>query len=140
MSDKIASQLQAHALTAEENYAHARDHENLRAQVTSTLVAASFVVIGLALDKSADDKRLYFVAIVTILLSTLNVLVVLAHNNRFDRHVDIARLAKEKLGESDFDSPKGKLFSLSGLWIVVAASPGFAGIAIAICTYLGVVR
>jgi hypothetical protein len=41
---------------AQENYEHARDHENLRAQVTATLVAAAFVLIGLSLDREPAPR------------------------------------------------------------------------------------
>ena len=78
-------------LTAEENYGH----EHLRAQVTSILVAASFVLIGLALDKGAQVNRLYFAAVAAIALSILNTMVVVAHTYRFQRHVEIARSVRE---------------------------------------------
>jgi hypothetical protein len=61
MSDSEARELQVFMLAAEENYAHARDHESLRAQVTATLVAAAFVLIGLAIDKGVVGPKLVFV-------------------------------------------------------------------------------
>lgn len=126
-------------LTAEENYAHARDHEHLRAQVTSILVAASFVLIGLALDNGAQANRLYFAAVAAIALSFLNIMVVVAHTNRFQRHVEIARSAKRQLQHHVVaDATTPKMYSLSTLWVAIAASPGIAGLALAICERAGV--
>jgi hypothetical protein len=51
-----------------EHYAHARDHEALRGQITSILCAAAFVLIGLVLEKEVPGRVLVAVGIVTIIL------------------------------------------------------------------------
>ena len=37
-----------------EHYAHARDHEHLRGQITAILSASAFILIGIAFDHRAD--------------------------------------------------------------------------------------
>lgn len=117
-------------LIAEENYAHARDHEQLRAQVTSMLVGAAFVSISVAIDKAWNDSRLLYVAIAVILIGLLNVVVVVVHNNRFDRHVSVARIARTQISSVAIDSPIPKLLSLAALWVIVASLPIIAGCAL----------
>jgi len=128
MSDIPNDEKAALLLTAEENYAHARDHENLRAQVTATLVAAAFILVGLAIDKGAVGSKLIYVSVLSILIGTLNVVVVAIHNNRFERHVSIARAAKRKISTVEVGTDVKKLLSLSLAWIVVACLPIIAGI------------
>ncbi len=128
MSGIEARELQVLMLAAEENYAHARDHENLRAQVTATLVAAAFVLIGLAIDKVLVGPKLVFVAGSAILIGLLNLMIVRIHNNRFDRHVSIARNARQRIAEVNIESDVPKKMSLSRAWQVVASLPIGAGI------------
>jgi hypothetical protein len=125
--DKAERELDALRLTAEENYAHARDHESLRAQVTSMLVAAAFVLIGLAIDNVEGVKR-YYVAALVILIGVLNLLVIYIHDNRFDRHVSIARNAKSKISRVEVVADVPKKLSLSAAWQLVASLPIAAGI------------
>ncbi len=120
--------LEALKIVAEENYAHARDHEQLRAQVTALLVAAAFVLIGLAIDKATDPLTSRSVAGMALMIGILNVLVVVIHNNRFDRHVEIARHARREIYPlDDFNPKRGKLLSLSTAWIAVATLPIVGG-------------
>ena len=120
---------QAWLLTAEENYAHARDHEHLRGQITAILVAAAFILIGLAVDKGSDRSTLIYVGISAVSIGALNVYLVLIHNNRFAMHVDIARNAKSKIAQLEEYIPKiRKRFSLGGAWCLVACLPIFAGV------------
>jgi hypothetical protein len=128
MSDSEARELQVLMLAAEENYAHARDHESLRAQVTATLVAAAFVLIGLAIDKGVVGPKLVFVAGSAVLIGILNLMIVRIHNNRFDFHVSIARNARQRIAEVKIESDIPKKMSLSAAWQVVAALPIAAGI------------
>lgn len=125
------SEIQALIITAEENYAHARDHEHLRAQVTAILVSAAFVLIGLAIDK-LEGPMLYFVSALAIIIGLLNIELIKLHTNRFDRHVDIARQAKAKLeGQSAVTSITPsikKIGSLENVWLLVATLPVIAGI------------
>ena len=118
---------QALVITADENYAHARDHEHLRAQVTSILVAASFVLVGLALDNLTAEKLIYMSCIL-ILLGILNILLVFTHTNRFKMHVDVARQAKSRLAEVSITSGVSKKFSLTALWYVLASTPVVSGL------------
>ena len=138
------AQVQALVLTAEENYAHARDHENLRAQVTSMLVAAGFVLIGLSLDKSVTGPKLQFAAVLSVVLSIVNVILVVIHGNRFDLHVQRARNAKARLLLVKSEEPESKpddagpaekkskgvekKGSLSFWWTFVACLPGIGGL------------
>jgi len=128
MAERSEGELEALLLTAEENYAHARDHEHLRAQVTATLVAAAFVLVGLALDKGVVGAKLVYVAVLAILIGVLNILVVVIHNNRFERHVSIARNAKRKVTTLEVGTDIPKRFSLSATWLVVASLPAVAGV------------
>ena len=125
------SEIQALIITAEENYAHARDHEHLRAQVTAILVSAAFVLIGLAIDK-LEGLILYFVSALAIVIGLLNIRLIKLHTNRFDRHVDIARQAKAKLeGQSavtNITPSIEKIGSLENTWLLVATLPVIAGI------------
>lgn len=136
MTAKADGRLEALVLTAEENYAHARDHEYLRAQVTAILVAASFVLIGLALDKGIGGAKLIYVAIIAILIGVLNVFVVVIHNNRFDRHVSIARNAKEQIANVTVGTDVSKYLSLSTAWLLVASLPIFSGLGLFVLAYL----
>ena len=131
-TDLVEARLQALILIAEENYAHARDHENLRAQVTATLVAASFVLIGLTLDKELTGLRLTYVGLFSVLIGVLNVVLVLIHNNRFERHVSIARDARRKIYNVEAVTTIPKFLSLSRAWLTVASLPAWAGAALVI--------
>jgi hypothetical protein len=73
-----------------EHYAHARDHESLRAQITSILCAAAFVLIGLSIDKNADSRVMIGVGIVAMALAALNYRLNEIHKGRFDAHVGVA--------------------------------------------------
>ena len=115
-------------LIAEENYAHARDHEHLRAQVTAILVAAAFVLIGLAIGKDLDRRELRYVAALSILIGLLNVVLVVIHNNRFDLHVSIARDARHRISAVEAETKISKRFSLSAAWQLVASLPVLAGL------------
>lgn len=128
MSHQPETDLQALVLIAEENYAHARDHEHLRAQVTSTLVAAAFVLIGLAIGSNLHGAKLVYVAVLSISIGLLNVVLVLIHNNRFDRHVSIARDARRRISSVEAEASVSKLFSLSAAWLLVACLPVLAGV------------
>jgi hypothetical protein len=114
-------------LTAEENYAHARDHEMLRAQITTILVSAAFVLIGLGLDK-LEGTKLVFIALVVILIGALNLWIVCIHNNRFDRHVSIAREAKKQIADVTVQAGVAKRHSLALAWSLVACLPIIAGV------------
>lgn len=118
---------QALVITADENYAHARDHEHLRAQVTSILVAACFVLVGFALDKMTAENQIYMSCIL-ILLGILNILLVFTHTNRFKMHVDIARQAKARLAEVSITSNVSKKISLTALWYILASTPIVSGL------------
>lgn len=121
-------QLEALKIVAEENYAHARDHEQLRAQVTALLVAAAFVLIGLAYAKDAEATTIRYAAGMAISIGVLNVGAVLIHNNRFDRHVQIARNARNLIFQlEDFKPSLEKRGSLSAVWVAIAALPIFGG-------------
>jgi positive regulator of sigma E activity len=115
-------------LTAEENYAHARDHEHLRAEVTAILVAAAFVLLGLALDKDLQGATLVYVSALVVIIGVLNVMLVVIHNNRFEWHVSIARAAKDQLGSVDAVSTVTKKLNLAAAWLVVASLPIVAGV------------
>jgi len=128
MMEKLEGKLEALILTVEENYAHARDHEHLRAQVTAILVAAAFVLIGLTIDTQLSGIRITYVAVMAILIGVLNVIVVLIHNNRFNRHVAIARYAKQQIATVEVDTDVPKFLSLAIAWVVVASLPIVAGI------------
>ena len=128
MSHQPETDLQALVLIAEENYAHARDHEHLRAQVTSTLVAAAFVLIGLAIGSNLHGAKLVYVAVLSISIGLLNVVLVLIHNNRFDRHVSIARDARRRISSVEAEASVSKLFSLSAEWRLEACLPVLAGV------------
>lgn len=122
---------QALLLTAEENYAHARDHEHLRAQITSILVGASFVLLGLAVSGQIKPHAILFSSAISILIGILNVWLVILHNNRFDRHVDIARKAKHLLTGDEslnLDSKIHKRGSISTTWTLVASLPILGGL------------
>lgn len=133
MSDRELAALQ---MIAEENYAHARDHENLRAQVTAILVAAAFVLVGLALDKGAIGVKLIFAAIFAILIGVLNIVLVFIHNNRFDMHVSVAENARKKIADLHAPREVKKKWSLYKAWLVVASLPILAGLGLLIigCT------
>lgn len=159
MSDAIPSgtssgdpsaSLQNLTITAEENYAHARDHEHLRAQITAILVAASFVLVGLAIDKEPGSSAVTFMIIAVAVLSLTNVSLVFMHNNRFERHVDIARQAKDEILKLDgstapaeltfsFEPERKKWGALAITWVFVAALPILAciGLWIAHCAEQG---
>lgn len=135
MTEPNQAKLEVLKLIAEENFAHARDHEMLRAQVTSTLVAAAFVAIGLAIDKNVTGQVLTFVGVGAIVIGLLNVIVVAVHNNRFDRHVSIARIARGQIDSVEVDTNIPKLLNLSYLWMLVACLPIFAGIGLLLVKY-----
>jgi hypothetical protein len=115
-------------LIAEENYAHARDHEQLRAQLTSTLVAAAFVLIGLVVGNQVHGPASIYASALVMLLGLLNIALVVIHNNRFDMHVSIARTARAQLHDVEIASGVQKRWSLSVAWLIVASFPVFAGI------------
>lgn len=127
MTDRPQAELEALIIIAEENYAHARDHEHLRAQVTSTLVGAAFILIGLGISKDGAGK-VTFVAIFSILIGLLNVMLVFIHNNRFDRHVSIARNARRMIATVEAGTDLPRRLSLSTAWLMVASLPVFAGV------------
>lgn len=126
------NEIQALTLTAEENYAHARDHEHLRAQITSILVAASFVLTGLSLDKDVLEINKYFAAALNVAIGILNIHLITIHSNRFDLHVDVARQAKKILDSNG--KTKGirptieKRGNLKAAWILVASLPIIIGV------------
>lgn len=120
---------QALNLIAQENYAHARDHEHLRAQITSILVAGSFVLTGLLGQDNIDLHLKVAGCIICILMGVLNFLIVLMHNNRFERHVDIARQARNQISEVKIETKIPKFGSLNTTWLVVASLPAFSGLA-----------
>lgn len=128
--------LKAQEITAIENYAHARDHESLRAQVTAILVAAAFVLIGLALDK-LSGTRLIYVSVAAIVIGSLNIWLVILHNNRFDRHVAIAREAKSQISVVEAGTNLRKFGNLGASWLLVAALPVMAGLALLILSWAG---
>ena len=97
--DPEDNKIHAWTITAEENYAHARDREHLRAQITAILVAAAFVLIGLTLDKDGSSSTCVYVAFSAMLIGSLNIYLVKIHNNRLERHVEIARNAKSKISD-----------------------------------------
>ncbi len=119
----------------EEHYAHARDHEHLRAQITSILVAATFLLIGFAIEANVGSKAKVFISAAATVLSVINVLVVLMHNNRFKRHVDMGDDGMAKIlglveGDDSVSLPetdRKKRGSLAATWVVVAALPMIAG-------------
>ncbi len=115
-------------LIAEENYAHARDHEHLRAQITSILVAGSFVLLGLLGQDNIEPQLKVAGCIGCILMGVLNFLIVLMHNNRFERHVDIARQARNQVSEIRIETKITKFGSLASAWLVVASIPSLLGL------------
>lgn len=115
-------------LIAEENYAHARDHEHLRAQITSILVAGSFVLIGLLGQDNIDQHLKIAGCVICIIMGVLNFLIVLMHNNRFERHVDIARQARKQISDVKIETQIQKIGSLDKTWLAVACLPAFFGI------------
>lgn len=134
--DNEDNKIQAWIITAEENYAHARDHEHLRAQITAILVAAAFVLIGFAIDKKSTNSTLVYVGIFSILIGVLNVYLVRIHNNRFNRHVEIARNAKSKIAVlDDFEPMLEKKYSLSNAWVIVASLPIIAGLGLIVLIF-----
>lgn len=130
------NKIHAWTITAEENYAHARDHEHLRAQITAILVAAAFVLIGLTIDKDVSSSTCVYVALFSILIGSLNIYLVKIHNNRFDRHVEIARNAKSKIADLEhFEPHTKKTYSLGNAWIIVASLPIGAGLGLFILKF-----
>lgn len=119
---------QALNLIAQENYAHARDHEHLRAQITSILVAGSFVLLGLLGQDNINQYLKITGCFDCILLGVLNFLIVLMHNNRFERHVDIARQARNQISEVKIDTKIQKFGSLNVTWFIVASIPTLLGL------------
>lgn len=124
-----ASKTQALTILAEENYAHARDHEHLRGQVTSILVAASFVLIGTSI-RDLSGPAAIVVAFLSISIGVLNIWVVLIHNNRFDNHVESARDARSQISDVGTTTKSEKLGSLSGVWLCIAGLPVLGGLGI----------
>lgn len=131
------------ALYAEENYAHGRDHEHLRAQVTAILTAAGFVTVGLALGQDAAMAAREYTMVAATALSALNLWLIALHTNRFDWHVAKAREARRRMtliavgdswaqheGQPTIDpcdiEPKGKAKKwgcLATSWSLVALLP-----------------
>jgi hypothetical protein len=136
MEEKTNAEMQVLALLAEEHYAHARDHEHLRAEVTTILVAAAFVLIGLAVDKSACGARLYYVALLSVLIGVLNLCVAAVHESRFKRHVKAAREARSQIAIVDIRLEEDKFLDLGIAWLFVAALPIFAGPGLVLVAYL----
>ena len=79
---------------AQEHYAHARDHEHLRAQITTILVAGAFVFIGLGVEK---DLEWWKILLPVFVLTMVNWRVVSMHNNRFKRHVEMGHYAMKQM-------------------------------------------
>lgn len=95
MSDQKIQMLLAYA---NEHYAHARDHEHLRSQVTAILSAASMVLVGLGLEKlDASSPQIAVIGLIVIGLGALNLRLNFLHKNRFDAHVAAARASMEAL-------------------------------------------
>jgi Tryptophan-associated transmembrane protein (Trp_oprn_chp) len=118
-----------------EHYAHARDHEALRAQITSILCAAAFVLIGLAISKDAPAGWVRaVVGIVVIALGGMNIWINWLHNNRFDAHVAAADKILEDLGNKDQINAARSKFkqikkgSLSATWYSVPILVCVAGV------------
>ncbi|MEM7130451.1 MAG: hypothetical protein AAF702_29265 [Chloroflexota bacterium] len=145
--------LQLLTLTAEENYAHARDHEHLRAQITSILVAAGFILIALTFDKNLSITQLLFIVLIVFVVSAVNLRLVQLHTNRFKMHVAVADQAQEKIAEMvvGYDAsnceellstirnrPILKQGSLASTWAWVAMLPFIAVILLGVISFLGV--
>ena len=126
MSD--INKIQVLNLIAEENYAHARDHEHLRAQITSILLAGCFVLIGLLGQDSIDQYLKITGFIICTLMGVLNFLIVLMHNNRIERHIDVARQARNQISEVIIETKISKFGSLNQTWLVVALIPSLSGL------------
>jgi hypothetical protein len=137
MDHKTTGETEVLLLTAEENYAHARDHEHLRAQVTSTLVAAAFVLVGLALNANLSPAKLAYVAAMTLLIGILNVVVVIIHDNRAERHISIARCAKHQIANVTAEGKVRKLMNLSLVWRLIAGLPIIAAVGLLLVVALG---
>ncbi|MBO9408816.1 hypothetical protein J7399_15375 [Shimia sp. R9_1] len=113
---------------ANEHYAHARDHEHLRSQVTAILSAGSIVLLSVAIDKFRTDSLLTIIAsIMVVLLGALNLRLNILHSNRFRAHVNAAQKALKGVeGTSDKDTitiaacrsvfEEAKKGSLSSTW------------------------
>ena len=131
-------------LYAEEHYAHARDHEYLRAEITAILAAAAFVVIGFATNLTGELRSV--AAVLAIVISLLNTWLIWLHNNRFDMHVSIAQQARWRmtmlaLGEDwkgrkrqsedpceiSPEAGKKKQGNLGFSWMAVSLLPSVAG-------------
>ncbi|MBB6520034.1 hypothetical protein [Pseudoteredinibacter isoporae] len=129
------NRLQFLIITAEENYAHARDHEYLRAQITSILVAAAFVLIGLAIGNEISNEILIFISLLTISIGLINLWLNKLHTNRFKRHVEIARKAKTRIFFLRIPSKIKKSGNLYYSWQIVACLPIVGGISLLLLKY-----
>lgn len=107
---------------AQENYAHARDHEHLSKRITSILVAGSFVLLGLLGQDNINQHLKITGCFVCILLGVLNFLIVLMHNNRFEWQ------ARNQISEVKIDTKIQKFGSLNVSWLIVASIPTLLGL------------
>jgi hypothetical protein len=73
-----------------EHYAHGRDHEHLRSEITTILCAAAFLLIGLVLEKSNNGIIIGAVGAAVFVLGMLNFAINRIHQNRFRAHVAVA--------------------------------------------------
>jgi hypothetical protein len=78
-----------------EHYAHARDHEDLRGQITSILCAAAFVLIGFAGTGTGKPVVLLAAGLIAAALGLLNLQLNGLHESRFDSHTRVARAIRD---------------------------------------------
>lgn len=103
-------QCQALLAYAEENYAHARDHEHLRAQVTSILSAGSTVLFGFGLERlGTSSQTALLTGAVVAVLGLLNLRLNFLHNNRFEAHVAAANAALRGVEGRSNEGPDGEV-------------------------------
>ncbi|WP_461427938.1 hypothetical protein [Gymnodinialimonas sp.] len=97
--------------SANEHFAHGRDHEHLRGQITAIISGAAGVLLGLALDEGnrtdlflptcADrDPDFSIVYVSAIALCLLNVRLIALHNRLFDAHTRTANFIMRRLENS----------------------------------------
>ena len=78
-----------------EHYAHARDHENLRAQVSSILSASSIFLMGILSVRDAPARHILAASGLVCILSLLNLVMNWLHSNRAKAHIDTAGEIRE---------------------------------------------
>lgn len=88
----------------EEHAAQARQHENLRTSVTSTLAAIAAAVVGLA-GVGGLSKADIPAGVVVIVLSTLGVALSIKHYERNRMHTEILGVVREQIDELRAESP-----------------------------------